>query len=369
MYLESLRLIQFKNYKKTELSFSPQINCFLGSNGSGKTNLLDAIYFLSFTKSAEQTQDAQCMQHETDFFSLQGKYALTDKTKTVFCAFQQGKKKQIKLDEKAYQRHAEHIGRFPAVLIAPNDTDVIRGGSEDRRRFFDGIIAQANKAYLNDLMAYQRVLKQRNRLLKQFAENETFDAALLETYTDQLISLGGHIYEARKSFLKDFEPLLIEHYATLSDEQEPIGITYESHHAGDIRQAFADSLQKDRILKRTNRGIHRDEFHFEMKERLIKNYGSQGQQKSYLIALKMANFHYLKTQMEVKPLLLLDDIFDKLDDQRIEKLLAMVASDAFGQIFITDARPERSKTHFGKLQQKHRFFRVVNGCVEEEKES
>jgi len=364
MHLESIRLVQYKNYNQAKVDFSPQINCFLGDNGSGKTNLLDAVFYLSFTKSADQSQDLLCIKHEDDFFSVKGQFELKGKKRTVLCAYQSGKKKQIKLDDKPYKRASEHIGKFPAVLIAPNDTDVIRGASEDRRRFFDAIISQIDQAYLNDLMAYNHALKQRNSLLKRFAEQDRFDADLLEPFTNQLIDLGSKIYEVRKRFIEQFKPMLLEHYGVLSDAKEEVEIVYESDFEEDIKQKFANALKKDLILKRTNKGAHKDEFVFLMDGVPVKKFSSQGQQKSYLIALKLANFDFLKNQLGIKPLLLLDDIFDKLDDHRIEKLMKMVASDAFGQIFVTDARPERSISIFNQIDQEHRFFDVKEGSIQ-----
>lgn len=364
MHLDSIRLIQYKNYEQAHVSFSPQVNCFLGDNGSGKTNLLDAIFYLSFTKSADQAQDLQCILHEADFFSIRGEFQLDSKKWVVLCAYQAGKKKQIKLDDKPYKRASEHIGKFPAVLIAPNDTDVIRGASEDRRKFFDAIISQVDQAYLNNLIAYNHALKQRNSLLKQFADQDRFDADLLEPFTRQLIDLGSKVHAVRKKFIGQFKPLLIEHYSVLSNEKEVIDIQYESDFEEDIHQKFSSSLKKDLILKRTNKGTHKDEFVFLMDDKPVKKFGSQGQQKSYLIALKLANFDFLKNELGLKPILLLDDIFDKLDDHRIEKLMQMVASDAFGQIFVTDARPERSISIFEKIEQEHKFFQIKEGEVE-----
>ena len=364
MHLESLRLIQFKNYEQAKVEFSPQVNCFLGENGSGKTNLLDAIFYLSFTKSADQAQDLQCIRHDDDFFSIKGNFRVDEKARVVLCSYQAGKKKQIKLDDKPYKKASEHIGKFPTVLIAPNDTDVIRGTSEDRRKFFDAIIAQVDQHYLNNLIEYNHALKQRNSLLKRFAEQDRFEADLLEPYTNQLINLGAKIYEVRLQFIQEFRPMLEAHYQLLSGGKEGVEIVYESDFENDIASKFANSLKKDLILKRTNKGTHKDEFVFLMDGKPVKKFGSQGQQKSYLIGLKLSNFDFLKNQLGVKPILLLDDIFDKLDDLRIEKLIQMVASDAFGQIFVTDARPERSISIFEKIDQEHRFFHIAKSKIE-----
>ncbi|WP_422008118.1 DNA replication/repair protein RecF [Roseivirga pacifica] len=364
MHLESIRLSNFKNYSEAELAFSPQINCFLGPNGSGKTNLLDAIFYLAFTKSAEQSQDAQCILHGESYFSILGRFNLNEKQRKVLCALQMGKKKQIKLDDKPYKKASEHIGKFPAVLIAPNDTDVIRGASEERRKFFDAIISQVDAVYLNNLIAYNHALKQRNSLLKRFAENDRFDKDLLEPFTLKLIELGEAIYKVRKEFVQFFTPYLERHYQVLSEEKEQVSMVYQSHFHQSVKEQFEASLQKDRVLKRTNVGVHKDDFDFEMNDRPIKKFGSQGQQKSYLIALKLANFDFLKERTGMKPLLLLDDIFDKLDDFRIAKLIEMVASESFGQIFITDARPERSINFVKGIDQESKFFKVEEGTVQ-----
>uniref|UniRef100_UPI004047A31F DNA replication/repair protein RecF n=1 Tax=Roseivirga sp. TaxID=1964215 RepID=UPI004047A31F len=364
MHLESIGLHNFKNYESLNVAFSPEINCFVGKNGSGKTNLLDAIYYLCITRSAFNPQDNQCTLHGEDFFSLKGKMNLGERTSTIVCGMQLGKKKLIKLDDKPYKKASEHLGRFPVVLIAPNDTDIIRNGSEDRRKFFDAIIAQTSQVYLNQLIDYNHILKQRNGLLKQFADRDYFDAALLQQYTDQLIDLGGKIYAQRKSFINAFKPLVEHHYAQLSEESEPIDLLYESDFDQDIAALFKQNIKKDIILKRTNVGIHKDDYPFIMEGELIKKFGSQGQQKSYLIALKLANFDYINTETGSKPLLLLDDIFDKLDDFRITKLMEMVASDAFGQIFVTDARPERSHKIFDTIGHEVKFFEVEGGRIE-----
>lgn len=363
MHLESIRLSNFKNYSAVNLEFSREINCFLGKNGSGKTNLLDAIFYLSFTKSSLQSQDLQCILHNEPFFSIKGSFNLEEKERTVLCGLQIGKKKFVKLDDKPYKKASEHVGKFPIVLIAPNDTDVIRGSSEDRRKFFDAIISQVNAPYLQNLIQYNHALRQRNSLLKQFAERDYFDADLLQPFDEQLISLGGEIYEVRKAFLSSFRKLVKSHYQNLSEASEEVDLQYESHFAEDIRLKFAENQKKDLILKRTNVGIHKDDFPFLMGGLPIRKFGSQGQQKSYLIALKLANFDYLFDKKGVKPLLLLDDIFDKLDDFRIAKLIEMVASEKFGQIFVTDARPERTLSMFEKINQDVKMFHIEDNVL------
>ena len=365
MHLENISLNNFKNYESSKVQFSSQVNCLVGKNGSGKTNLLDAIYYLSFTRSAFTPQDIQCLRHEESYFSIKGEYELEEKQRTVLCGLQTGKKKLVKLDDKPYKKASEHLGKFPVVLIAPNDTDVIRGPSEDRRKFFDAIISQTDQGYLQTLMRYNHTMKQRNSLLKQFLEREYFDITLLKQYDEQLISLGRQIHKARKEFITEFQPIVASHYQNLTEKSEKVDLEYISHFDEDVQQLFEDNLAKDRVLKRTSIGIHKDEYPFQMNDRPIRKFGSQGQQKSYLIALKLANFDYLLKHIGIKPILLLDDIFDKLDDFRITKLMDMVGSDAFGQIFVTDARAERTIGIFEEMDHEVKIYSVDQGVVTE----
>lgn len=363
MHLENISLSNFKNYEQGRVEFSGGVNCFVGKNGSGKTNLLDAIYYLSFTKSAFTPQDQQCFRHEEAYFSIKGQFAQEDREYTVLCGMQTGRKKLVKLDDKPYKRASEHLGKFPVVFIAPNDTDVIRGPGEGRRKLFDVIISQTDPVYLQRLIKYNHTLKQRNSLLKQFLEGACFDRTLLKQYDEQLIALGKAIYTVRKAFVEEFKPLVARHYQNLSEESEAVSLDYESHFSGDIEALFEENLAKDRALKRTSVGIHKDDYPFLMNGRSIRKFGSQGQQKSYLIAFKLANFDYLKQHLGLKPMLLLDDIFDKLDEFRIARLMDMVASDAFGQIFLTDARAERTPGIFKKMNHKVKVFEIDQGQV------
>lgn len=365
MHLENISLNNFKNYESAKVHFSNEINCFVGKNGSGKTNLLDAIYYLSFTRSAFTPQDQQCLRHEEAYFSIKGVFELDEKERIVICGMQKGKKKLVKLDDKPYKKASEHLGKFPVVLIGPNDTDVIRGASEDRRKFFDAIISQTDQVYLQELIRYNHTMKQRNSLLKQFQERDYFDMTLLKQYDTQLIALGKSIYQKRKAFIEAFQPLVTSHYQNLSEKSEEVQLVYTSHFDEEVEALFEDNLAKDRILKRTSIGIHKDEFPFLMDDRPIRKFGSQGQQKSYLIALKLANFDFLHQDKGIKPMLLLDDIFDKLDDFRITKLMDMVASDAFGQIFVTDARAERTLGIFEEMNHEIKIFSVDKGEIAE----
>lgn len=350
MHLESLELLNFKNYEEVKLRFSPEINCLVGDNGSGKTNLLDAVHYLSLTKSAFNAVDMQNIRHGEDFMVIRGQFLKAGKHDTIQCSLQQGQRKAVKHNKKVYDKISEHIGRYPVVLIAPNDTDVIREGSETRRRFFDSILSQLDQQYLQWLLQYNHVLKQRNSLLKQFSEKNSLDRDLLEPYNLKLMELGTALLQARKSFLEEYLPHFLSHYLNLSEGREQVSIRYESNM--DVENPLAkleNSLRRDLALQRTNVGIHKDDYVFELDGYPLKKFGSQGQQKSFLISLKLAHFDIIRQHKGYKPILLLDDIFDKLDDHRIAKLMELVSGHTFGQLFVTDARPERTERIFQQL--------------------
>ena len=368
MYIKKINLINFKNYAETDISFSSQINIFTGPNGAGKTNLLDSIYCLSLTKSAFSANESNSIKHTTNFFSILGHFYRNGDTHTVQYDLA-GQKKTFRLDKTPYDKLSEHIGAFPVVLVTPYDTDVIREGSEERRKFFDTIISQLDNLYLIELIRYNNVLKQRNSLLKQFAERNTVDKELIDSYNYQLLKSGRVIYEKRKSFMENFIPVFKEHYLNLSDEKELPELVYESQlREKDFEQKFIQNLNQDILLQRTRMGVHKDEYGFTLNGHAVKGYGSQGQQKSFVIALKLAHFDIIKDHKKIKPILLLDDIFDKLDDIRINKLMEMVAQDAFGQLFITDARPEHTEKIVEKINAEIRIFHIANGVVTAEKQ-
>jgi DNA replication and repair protein RecF len=367
MWLEKIGLLNYKNYAEVAIQFSEHINCFVGENGSGKTNLLDAIYYLSFTKSAFSSTEQQNMKHGTTLFLVKGSFCKQSETYDVQFSLQTGQKKDARNSRVPYEKLSEHIGLFPAVLISPDDTDLIRERSENRRRFFDSIISQINHPYLDNLIRYNHLLQQRNRLLKQFAERRTYDGDLLDSYSEPLLTLGRTIYEARQSFIAQFTPLFERHYRYLSNDQEAVAIHYESHFAQPTwRENFHRVQQRDLVLQRTTQGTHRDDYRFEIAGYPVKKYGSQGQQKSFVIALKLAQFEIIHQQTGVKPLLLLDDIFDKLDDHRIAQLTRLVVDQTFGQLFVTDARPERTRQMFAAIAGEKKFFVVRGGEVVEE---
>jgi DNA replication and repair protein RecF len=357
MYLKSLDLTQFKNHEKLHFDFSTQLNCFVGLNGSGKTNVLDAIHYLSLTKSAVQSSDSLNVQHEQDFFAIKGQFQLNDKPVEVRCTFELGKKKLIYQNGKALDKISEHVGLIPLVLIAPDDTELIKGGSDGRRKFFDGLISQLDHGYLDKLIRYHHFLKQRNALLKKFAETGRRDLTLLDHYDQELIGLSKLLALRRSELLQELAPLLQRDYEEISQGQEKVTITYETEALrADFESYFFSLRKKDLITKNSNAGIHKDDFNFQIGEHPIRKIGSQGQQKSFIIALKLGQFQIFEQARGEKPLLLLDDIFDKLDDLRIAQLMQLISKNTFGQIFLTDARPERSKKILGDLDGEVKFF-------------
>ena len=362
MHLKKIQLIQFKNYEKGSISFSEEINCFLGVNGSGKTNLLDAIHYLCLTKSGFNSLDANSILHEKDFFTLIGDFQKENAALEVRCVVEKGKKKQMMQNGKVIEKMSEHIGLLPIVLVSPDDTQLIREGSEERRKFFDSMLCQLDANYLQQLIKYQHYLKQRNALLKNFAESGRWNKPLLEPYDIQLINLSNEIAQRRRNFIEEYRPVLIEHYSKISEQKELIEIHYESQclEKG-WEENYYQNLSKDVQLKRTGIGIHKDDFSFKIQGYAVKKFGSQGQQKSFVIALKLAQFQVLHQHLHTKPLLLLDDIFDKLDDFRIQQLMKLIADHQFGQIFITDARPERSQQILSGLSAESKFFNVEKG--------
>ena len=350
MHLQKLELLNFKNYPEMQLDFCPDINCLVGSNGSGKTNLLDAIYYLSLTKSAFSPTDVHSIMHEQDLMLIRGWFQREEAIDTVQCSLQPGQRKMVMRNRKEYERISEHVGRYPVVLIAPNDTDIIREGSEVRRRFFDGIISQIDAPYLQNLLRYNHALRQRNSLLKTFYEQGRVQYDLLEPFTLQLLQYGLPLLERRLLFLKEYMPLFTHHYRNLTDGQEEVVIRYETNlEAQQAEALMQENLQRDLKQQRTRIGVHKDEYAFEIDGFSLKRYGSQGQQKSFLIALKLAQFDLLRDHKGYKPILLLDDIFDKLDDKRMARLMELVSGHAFGQLFVTDARPERTARLFKEL--------------------
>jgi len=359
MFLKAIHLRNFKNFIESRYEFSSRINVFVGRNGVGKTNILDAIHYLALTKSYLNFSDTQNINFESDFFSVEGMFQNENKEDVIFCAVRKEKGKVFKKNSKPYDRISEHIGSYPLVMISPYDIDLIKDGSETRRRFIDNIISQSDKGYLLDLMRYNRILAQRNSLLKYFFQNNSFDAASLEIYDGEFISLGNKIHAARKEFLEKFVPVFCEYYRLISRGDEKVDIKYESRLNDDVFETLLKaSLQKDRAAQYSTTGIHKDDLNFEILNYPVKKFGSQGQQKSYLIALKLAKLDVIKNALGMTPLLLLDDIFDKLDESRVEQLIKLVNEERFGQIFITDTHPERTESIVKKISSESKIFRL-----------
>ncbi|WP_420576657.1 DNA replication/repair protein RecF [Ekhidna sp.] len=344
MILKELKLTSFKNHPESTFEFGERINCVLGKNGMGKTNLLDAIYYLSFTKSAVGSQDKLAITHDHRAFTLFGTYDAL----TIAIQFEKGKVKTLKIDGQEPDRLSHVIGKVPLVIVLPDDTSMIKEGSEERRKFFDGALSQFDGEYLKSLLKYNKVLKQRNSLLK-VEEGRGLNKRLLETYDDQLIPLAIDISRKRQEMKEFFLPFLQKNYADLHDGGETPGLNFKTHVGEGFADRFKANTQKDQIMQRTLLGSHKDDFEFLLDEELIKKFGSQGQQKTFIIALKLALYDFLREKTGKKPLLLLDDIFDKLDDSRIQLLVSLLLdNDRFQQIFITDARKDRSKELFKK---------------------
>ena len=358
MYLQKISLVNFKNIESQTFSFEKKINCFVGNNGVGKTNVLDAIYYLSFAKSYFNPVAVQNIKHQQDFFVVEGEYLVNNRLENIICSLKRGQKKVLKRNGKIYERFSDHIGQFPLVIISPADRDLIIEGSETRRKFIDGVISQQDKQYLKALISYNKVLGQRNALLKFFAANRTFDELNLSVYNEQLILYGTQIYEKRKEFLKEFVPIFNEKYQIISNDKEHVSLHYKSQLEDlSFEELLKRNLEKDKILQYTSVGVHKDDLSFEIGTYPVKKFGSQGQQKSYLIALKLAQFEFIKRQSNITPILLLDDIFDKLDEQRVAQIIELVNKDEFGQIFITDTHFERTET---VVKQSNKPYEIFN---------
>lgn len=342
------------------MKFSGKINCFLGSNGMGKTNLLDAIYYLSFTKSHLNAVDSHLIKHSEDYFMLQGEYVRNGNDEVISATVRHRAKKQFRRNKKEYDRMSDHIGFIPAVLVSPSDNELIADGSDERRRFMDVVISQYDKQYLHSLVRYNRALQSRNSMLKQ----EYSDPAVMEIYELQMAEEAKYIYECRKSFINDFAPVFMLFYSRIAGTEEKVGLTYVSHgERGDLAPLLAECRMRDIAIGYTTRGIHKDDIEMTLAGFPIKRTGSQGQNKTYLIALKLAQYVYLKKNTGVTPLLLLDDIFDRLDADRVRNIITIVASDEFGQIFITDTNRNLTDSLLQKISADTSIFIVTNGTV------
>ncbi|MCB0444686.1 MAG: DNA replication/repair protein RecF [Gelidibacter sp.] len=359
MILNTLSLVNYKNFESQTFTFDTKINCFVGANGVGKTNVLDAIYHLSFGKSYFNPIATQNIKHGEDFFVIDGVFDKDARTEKIIVSLKKGQKKMIKRNGKAYEKFSDHIGFLPLVMISPADRDLIIEGSDTRRKFIDSVISQSDKTYLNHLLNYNKVLSQRNALLKYFALNNTFNAQTLEVYNAQLHTYGSEIFKIRTLFLEAFIPIFKQRYHAISNHKEAVSLSYKSDlFEDDLQTLLKNNINKDKALQYTNVGIHKDDLHFEIETYPIKKFGSQGQQKSFLIALKLAQFDFIKQQSGVAPILLLDDIFDKLDENRVAQIIGLVNNKHFGQLFISDTHAERTEHVIKQTHQSYKLFKL-----------
>lgn len=362
MILKKLTILNYRNIATAELTFSPKINCFVGHNGEGKTNVLDAIHFLSLTKSTANSIDSMNIRHGEELMMVQGIYDLNGTEEEISIGLKLHQKKHVKRNKKEYKRMAEHIGLLPLIIASPNDSVIISGGSEERRRLMDIVISQYDPEYLTALSAYNKALQQRNALLK--AEEEP-QPEILSLFEEMMAENGERIYQKRNAFIEEFTPVFQHFYQLISNGNEEIGLCYTSHcQRGALLQVIQRDRAKDRIMGYSLHGIHKDELEMTLNGYSIKREGSQGQNKTYMLALKLAQFDFLKrTGSKTTPLLLLDDIFDKLDAQRVEQIVDIVSSDAFGQIFITDTNREHLDKILERSQGNYKIFHVESGQI------
>lgn len=350
--LQSISLLQFKNYDFQRYTFTKRIIGICGRNGAGKTNLLDAIHYLCFTKSYFGRSDATNVKHGSQGFRIEGQLTLNRKEEKAVCILRETGKKEFLLNDESYTRFSKHIGHYPCVVIAPDDVELIIGGSEERRRFVDTLLSQFDPAYLQSLIHYTKILQQRNSFLRSLNEGFARDFSVLDILDEQLAKEGGIAFQKRAAFLKEFLPIAATLYKKISQQEESIDLIYESElHEASLAELLRITRQKDTVLQRTSAGIHRDDLVFRLGEQTFKNIASQGQRKSLLFALKLAEMEILKREKGFSPLLLLDDVFEKLDEERISNLLANVCSDEETQIFITDTSCRRLQEGLERLGQ------------------
>ena len=360
MILNKLSVLNYKNIRQAEIACSSKMNCFFGRNGMGKTNLLDAVYYLSFCKSHVHTAESQLIHRDEALCVLQGEYAYEDRTEAILCSIGRGQRKLFKRNQKAYQKLSEHIGLLPLVMVSPFDSELIRGGSDERRRWLDVIISQYDKTYMHALIHYNKALMQRNRLLR----DQSRDQSLYEVLEMQLVQHGEVIFQKRARLVDVFLPFSNEYYQIICQSSEHVGLQYISQlRSVHLEEKLAEDRERERTVGYTLTGIHKDDLEMTLNDSLIRHIGSQGQNKTYLIAMKLAQFSFLATQSSTMPILLLDDIFDKLDAERVEQIIQLVGGDQFGQIFITDTNRKYLDQMLKAIQQPYTVFKVEAGQV------
>ena len=359
LHLLSIKLTQFKNYEQRVLDLSPRLNCFVGLNGTGKTNLLDAVHVLCLTRSHRSLPDKNLILHGEGFYRVEGVFERTGERSKVVVKFANGQRKEIERNGTPYTRLTDYIGQFPVVMIAPDDIALVQDGSEERRRFLDATLSQISPDYLQHLLLYNALLKQRNALLKYFSEQRRFDAALLEAIDRQMPAPAAAVSEKRRTFVQAFAPVFREIYAAIAGDGEPVTVAFEpGSNSDDFAAVLAANLDRDRALERTSAGPHRDDLALALNGYPVKKYASQGQLKSFLLALRLAQYEVLRQEKGVSPLLLLDDIFDKLDEQRVHQLVALLMHRNFGQIFITDTQRSRIEAVVASFEGEYLIWEV-----------
>jgi len=366
MFLKKLALTNFKNYDTAIFEFCPRINCFTGNNGVGKTNILDAIHYLSLTKSFSNIIDSANIRHGYDFFIVEGVFSGNGNEDTIYCSFHRQKQKILKRNGKEYRKLTEHIGKFPVVMISPFDSALITEGSEERRKFMNKIISQYDQVYLDAVLNYNRALQQRNRLLKDYGRTGSFDPEVISVFDMQLKKFGEYIHKCRLKLINELVPVFNDYYSFISGGNEIVNLVYRSGLSEkSFDELLSESLKKDIALEYTTAGVHKDDLIFELEGFPVKSLGSQGQQKSFVVALKLAKFDYIGKKAGFPPVMLLDDIFDKFDSERVEKIIKLVGNHRFGQIFITDTDESRMKKILSDLNLDHRLFRIEkDGTIE-----
>ena len=359
MFLKRISLLNYKNFSDVTFELDTKINCFVGKNGIGKTNILDAIYHLANGKSYFNPLAVQNIKHGEEFFVVDGEFEKNERSEQILCSLKKGQKKVLKRNGKVYEKFSDHVGFIPLVIISPADSDLIIEGSETCRKFIDNVISQLDSSYLQQLIQYQKIISQRNALLKYFALNHVFENDTLSIYNEQLNTLGQSIFEKRKKFLTDFIPIFNNYHREITNSAETVQLVYQSDlFEKDTLTLLEENINKDRALHYTSVGVHKDDLSFEIDNYPIKKFGSQGQQKSFLIALKLAQFDFVKKQSGEKPILLFDDIFDKLDEFRVSKIIEMVNNEEFGQLFISDTHPERTENIVKTTHQSYKIFNL-----------
>jgi DNA replication and repair protein RecF len=364
MYLQSISLLSFKNITEAGVHFSPRINCFVGNNGEGKTNLLDAIHYLCLCKSYFNPVDTQNIQHQKEFAFIQGIFSLDDHTDEIICSIHHNHNKIFKRNKKEYEKLSQHIGLFPVVMISPEDSALIIEGSDERRKFLNSVISQYNKEYLDDMIQYNKLLAQRNKLLKDFSSNRRFDEDMLEVYDCQMVPLAGRIHRNRIIFTEKMIPIFRKYYHQIASSAEEVDLKYQSQlNDHEFGWLMKNSREKDRFMQFTTQGIHKDDLILSLNGYPLKKTGSQGQQKTFLVTLKLAQFDFIKEMNNVRPVLLLDDVFDKFDELRVRQIIKIVSDEHFGQIFITHTDEVKMQSILQEMNTDYKLFKVQNGNI------